>query len=152
MTTSVGDSTATVSWSPGDPIRFLLAVALLLSLPLVLTNVVMSRTRASLLRISNYGALIVPGDPTAHRVVSAVKIADYYLPGGRTCLVRSLAAETVLRLYAFEPDHQIGVTTESDTPMEAHSWLEYRNEVLIGELNDLDRYEPLASMDAGKEL
>lgn len=152
MTSPVGDSTVTSSWSPGDPVRLLLAVALLLSLPLVLTTVVMSRTRASLLRIGNHGRRFVLGDPTPHRVVSAVKIADYRLPGNRTCLVRSLAAETLLRLYAFEPDHKIGVATGSDASMEAHSWLEYDDEVLIGDVNDLNRYEPLPSIDAATEL
>ena len=152
MTLSVGDLTTNSSVSPGDPARILLAVALLLTLPLVLTNVVMSRTRASLLWISNRGARFVLGNPTPYRVVSAIKIADYRLPGDRTCLVRSMAAETLLRLYAFEPEHKIGVTTESDASMKAHSWLEYRDEVLIGDVDDLDRYEPLPSIDAATEL
>jgi hypothetical protein len=55
-------------------------------------------------------------------------------------------------LYAFEPDHKIGVATGSDASMEAHSWLEYDDEVLIGDVNDLNRYEPLPSIDAATEL
>lgn len=112
----------------------------------------MSRTRALLLWLGDHGARFVPGDPTPHRVVSAVQIADYRLPGDRSCLVRSLAAETLLRVYAFKPDHKIGVTTESDPSMKAHSWLEYQNEILIGDVDDLDQYEPLPSIDGESEL
>ena len=152
MTLPFGDSVETSSWSLGDLARVLLTIPLLLTLPVVLTVVVMSRTRASLLWFSNHGSRFVPGDPTPHRVVSAVKVADDRLPVSRSCLVRSLTAETMLQLYAFEPNHKIGVTTESTDSITAHSWLEYRGEVLIGDVDDLDRYEPLPSIDDTDEL
>lgn len=61
--------------------------------------------------------------------------------------MRSLTAEALLRLYGFTPKHRIGVAKETETEMKAHSWLEFQDDVLIGELEDLSRYEPLPSLE-----
>lgn len=66
--------------------------------------------------------------------------------------MRSLTAEALLRLYAFTPDHRIGVTKEKETDMKAHSWLEIDDNVLIGNLEDLSRYEPLPSLQMWDQL
>jgi hypothetical protein len=83
--------------------------------------------------------MLVVGSPTPTRIVWAVEAADHDLPGDRTCLVRSLTAETLLRLYGYHPRHQIGVT-KTNEGMEAHSWLEYGSDVLIGDIENLSEY------------
>lgn len=138
-----------LSASTGDKFRLLLSVVLL---PVVSTGIdpfSFSRVRAVLLWTAGASSTLTPGTPTPVRTVWAVKTADRQLPGDRTCLVRSLTGETLLRLYDFSPDHRIGVDKGADGTVEAHSWLEHDGRILIGELDDLCRYEPLASLNHG---
>ncbi|AEH38931.1 lasso peptide biosynthesis B2 protein [Halopiger xanaduensis] len=145
----MGRTPSFLSYSVGDQVRVLAAVALLLSLPPVLVVIRFERVRRFLLRASDVAAVAIPGDPTPARIVSATEAADRQLPGSRTCLVRSLTTETLLRLYAFTPDHRIGVTKGSDGAVKAHSWLEFDGEILIGDLEDLSQYEPLPPLNRG---
>lgn len=131
----------------GDMFRVLLAEALLLSLPFAFAVGPFVKVRRKIVWISERGAQIVPGTPTHSRVVSAVEVADYQLLGSRRCLVRSSAGEALLLLYGFTPDHRIGVTKEADGEFAAHSWLELDGDVILGELNDLARFDPLPSLD-----
>ena len=143
---------AFLSSSLGDQARVILATALLISVSVGFAIGSFSRIRHGLVRASTTLAPVVPGTPTAERVVSAVDVADRSLPGHRTCLMRSLTAETLLRLYAFTPEHRIGVTTETTDGMKAHSWLELHDTVLIGDLENLSQYEPLPSLQMWEEI
>ena len=141
-----------LSYSFGDQARILVAAALLLSLPPVLVVVRFERVRHVLLRLTDAASVAIPGNPTPARIVSATEVADRHLPGSRKCLVRSLTTETILRLYAFTPEHRIGVAKASDDDMKAHSWLEFDGEVLIGDLKNLSQYEPLPPLDRRDDL
>ncbi|GAA0540587.1 lasso peptide biosynthesis B2 protein [Halorubrum ejinorense] len=138
---------AFLSSRPGDQLRVALSALLLVSVSIGFIIGSFSRIRHSLLRLCGPASLFVPGNPAAERVVSAVDAADRQVPGDRTCLMRSLTAEALLRLYGFTPEHRIGVTKATDTEMKAHSWLELRDDVLIGDLENLSRYEPLPSLE-----
>lgn len=134
---------------PGDQAR-LLAAALLL--PFVRVAVVVApfaRLRRGLVAIANGVAPLIPGDPAPERVSWAVDVADRYLPGDRTCLMRSLTAETLHRLYGHDVAHRIGVDPSEPGDVAAHSWIERDGEVILGGLEDLDRYEPLGDLDDG---
>jgi len=139
---------AFLSAKPGDQFRLLIASALLLSLPFIFPIGSFARIRRVMLRVSERGEWIVQGTPKYSRVVLAVKVADSQLPGSRTCLVRSSTAEVLLRLYGFTPEHRIGVAKEDSGEISAHSWLKLDGEVIIGELDDLPRFDPLPSLDA----
>jgi hypothetical protein len=102
--------------------------------------------------ISKRAVRIVPGTPTHIRVVSAVKLADHHLPGSRKCLTRSSTAEVLLLLYGFAPEHRIGVAKEGDGEISAHSWLKLDDEVIIGELDDHARFDPLPSLEATEAI
>ncbi len=91
----------------------------------------------------------IPGSPTPVELASLVESADWYLPGSRTCLVRSLTAETLLRLYGYSPVHQIGVKKDTTDELEAHSWIEYEDDILLGDLEDLSAYSRLPPLDRG---
>jgi len=143
--------------SLGDQLRVLVALVLLVSVSIGFIVGSFSRLRRHLLWASDAVTHLVPGNPTPERVVSAVDVADRLVPGHRTCLMRSLTAEAMLRLYGFAPDHRIGVTKEggteeTDAEMKAHSWLELRNDVLIGDVGNLSQYEPLPSLEMGDRL
>lgn len=137
---------------PGDQARITLAAVLLVSISLWFSIGSFSQIRKYLLWFCDVSSSIVLGAPTPERIVSAVDVADRHVPGDRTCLMRSLTAEALLRLYAFTPDHRIGVTKEKETDMKAHSWLEIDDNVLIGNLEDLSRYEPLPSLQMWDQL
>ena len=141
-----------LSSRPGDQARATLAAVLLVSVSIGFFIGSFSRVRRYLLWLCDAFSSIVPGAPDPERIVSAVDAADRYVPGHRTCLMRSLTAEALLRLYGFEPHHRIGVTKEAETDMKAHSWLELHDDVLIGDLEELSRYEPLPSLRMWDQL
>lgn len=140
-----------LSYPFGTQARLLAAAALLVSLAVGIVVAPFARVRDALLWLADRAAAVVPGDPKPGRVVAAVEVADGELPGERTCLVRSLTAETLLRLYGHAPEHRIGVDPDAEGGMKAHSWLEYGGEILIGDLEDLSRYEPLPPLDGGND-
>lgn len=131
--------------SPGHYPRVAAAACLLLTVRVAVVALPFAKLRRALLRAADASRRVVPGEPIPAAVVQAVEIADRALPGDRSCLVRSLSAETLLRLYGVVPVHRIGVDPEDD--LEAHSWLELDDEVLIGDLEDLARYEPLPALE-----
>lgn len=137
--------------SLGDRIRVVVASVLLLFAWGSLAVAPFSRVRTLLVRFGNAGSAVVVGNPTPARIAATVDVADRFLPGDRTCLVRSMAAETLLRLHAVTPEHRIGVAKQPDGSMKAHSWLEFEDDVLIGDLDDLSQYEPLPPLDRGDE-
>jgi hypothetical protein len=53
-------------------------------------------------------------------------------------------------MYGHEPTHRLGVDKDSEDGVKAHSWLEYDGEILVGDLPDLDRYEPLPPLESGR--
>jgi len=100
-----------------------------------------ARLRAALLWAADKAG--VPGSPSPSRIVWAVHVVDQRLPGERKCLVRSLTAEVLLHLYGFSPTHRIGVDRTTEGDIQAHSWLVWNDDVLIGQLPDLDSFEEL---------
>jgi len=129
-----------------DGPRVLVAVVLLLVAQVGLVVWSLSGLRAVLVHLADRASPLVPGSPSPARTVRAVGVADNRLPGNRTCLMRSLTSETLLRLYGYDPTHRIGVDKAGDD-VEAHSWIEHDGEVLIGGQGDLSRFEPLPPLD-----
>lgn len=147
------DTLQTFLSSPlGDQVRVSVSALLLASVSVGFVVGSFSRIRRYLLWLCDRVSAFVPGGPTPDQVVSAVDVADRLTPGDRSCLVRSLTAEALLRLYGFTPEHRIGVAKETDDEMKAHSWLELRNDVLIGDVENLSQYEPLPSLEMGDRI
>jgi hypothetical protein len=131
----------------GDQLRLLAASCLLL---LVWGGVVIlpfDWFRRQITRFGNLGGKFSIGSPSAARIAHTVDIADKHLPGGRTCLVRSLSTEVLLRLYNRKFTHRIGVDRTAEGSVRAHSWIEHDGEVLIGQLENLDAFEPLPPLE-----
>lgn len=140
-----------ISWlrarPPGDRARIVVAAGLLVGVSLAVEIVQFARLRAALVSAGRRSERIVPGAPTAERVANTVDLVDQGLPSERTCLVRSLTAETLLRAYGHTPRHRIGVDRDAAGGIEAHSWLEDGDQILIGTVDDLSRYEPLPPLN-----
>jgi hypothetical protein len=71
------------------------------------------------------------------RVAWAVAAVARRLPG-MSCLVQSLAADTLLRRRGYHPDLHIGVRTA--VPLEAHAWVECEGRIVAGDVPDLAAY------------
>ena len=71
----------------------------------------------------------------------AVTTAGNQIPG-TTCLPRALVAHALCRRYGHPSHLYVGVDRESDE-FAAHSWVESREDVVVGDEVDLDRYEML---------
>lgn len=57
-----------------------------------------------------------------------------------TCFPRALTAKTLLAQAGFESTLRIGITKSLEGKLEAHAWLERDGQVIIGDLEDLQRY------------
>lgn len=130
----------------GDQLRLLSGAVLLVSFSIAFAVGSFSRIRRYLLYVASHISPVVPGSPAPEQVIAAVTTADRYVPGYRTCLMRSLSAEVLLRLYGVVPVHYIGVDNTTDE-FEAHSWLEYEGRILIGDTVDLSKFETLPPLD-----
>lgn len=130
----------------GDQLRLLGGAVLLVSFSIAFAVGSFSRIRRYLLYVASRISPVVPGSPAPEQVIAAVTTADRYVPGYRTCLMRSLSAEVLLRLYGVVPVHYIGVDNTTDE-FEAHSWLEYEGRILIGDTVDLSKFETLPPLD-----
>lgn len=136
------------SLPPGDQFRLGAAVCLLLVSWGGVFIISFSKVRWLLIRIGTFGEKITPGNPTAERVARTVDVADTHVPGNRTCLVRSLSVEALLRAYNYTFIHRIGINRTTDGHVQAHSWIEYDDKVLIGQLDELDTFQPLPPLDS----
>ena len=94
-----------------------------------------------------------PLDPsTRDRVVRAVDVAAYFIPGA-SCLPRSLAAQRLLWRRGFATRIRIGVAKRGPARLAAHAWLEDADGGLVYDPENRSEYTPLPpleSMDADK--
>jgi hypothetical protein len=80
--------------------------------------------------------------PARERIAWAVTVASAYVPGGRNCLVRALATETMLRGFGYDGELRIGVARAADGQLRAHAWLESAGRPIMGDF-ELDKYVTL---------
>lgn len=80
-----------------------------------------------------------PIDPAL--VALAVRRASRVVPAS-TCLAQALATQMMLARRGITVEVRIGVARDEHRSFEAHAWVELGGRVLIGNLNDLDRFEP----------
>ncbi len=64
------------------------------------------------------------------------------LPGEFDCLDRAVAGNALLAASGYRGRIRLGVDKRDDA-FEAHAWIEWNDEVLIGDLDDLDRFRTL---------
>jgi hypothetical protein len=64
-----------------------------------------------------------------------------------TCLNRALAGQALLARYGYESKLEIGVAKNEDLQFEAHAWLVFGEQILIGG-PEVDHYTSLATWNA----
>jgi hypothetical protein len=77
------------------------------------------------------------------RIPWAVNVADTVTPVAYSCLMRAIVAETIFAAHGYEAAVQLGVN-KSTEGFNAHAWVEHRDEVVLGELDDLAEYRRLS--------
>lgn len=81
-----------------------------------------------------------PVDPAL--VTRAVQRASRVILASR-CLPQALATYSMLARRGIRADVRFGVAKDGHRGFEAHAWVELDGAVVIGQLHDLHRYEPL---------
>ncbi|HLY41341.1 MAG TPA: lasso peptide biosynthesis B2 protein [Terracidiphilus sp.] len=71
------------------------------------------------------------GEAAAKRVVWAIEAVGRRMPGA-TCLVKALAARSMLARCGYATDLRIGVSKDAAKRFIAHAWLEWRGSILLG--------------------
>lgn len=89
--------------------------------------------------------------PAAHgvklgQIIWAVNISSRYMPGGAKCLAKALTTQALMQTYGYQPELKIGVAKSDTGAFQAHAWIEYQGEVVMGHLDDLDSFTPLPSL------
>lgn len=79
---------------------------------------------------------------TADELVWCIEAAKQYLPAA-TCLTCSMAAQVLLRRNGYTSTLRIGVARGGRGDLEAHAWVECDGRVVVGEVDNLNRYTPL---------
>jgi hypothetical protein len=80
------------------------------------------------------------------KIVRAVDMSSFYMFGNVKCLARALTTQTLLKWHGYAPDFKLGVTRSDSGQLEAHAWVEYEGEVIVGDLYNLDGFVPFASI------
>lgn len=81
------------------------------------------------------------GDVPLERIAWAVVNAGARVPGA-TCLERALAAQLLFGRRGYASSLQIGVAKNDH--VQAHAWVEYDGDVVVGDCPELEQYEVLS--------
>ncbi len=99
--------------------------------------------------------LIVSQTPTVAEMIWAVDASSWYALKPARCLARAFTLYLLMQWFGHVPTLQIGVAKPSESTngaagpskIEAHAWIEYQNQVILGQIRDLERFAPLPSIE-----
>lgn len=74
---------------------------------------------------------VISDIPTS-RLAWSVRVASQYVPGA-TCLTNALTGYSLFSQHGYPSMVKIGVGKSVEGEFEAHAWLEYAGEVVVGE-------------------
>jgi hypothetical protein len=77
------------------------------------------------------------------QIVWAIELSTQFSPGGAKCLARALTMQTLMQQQGYDSQLQIGVIHQPTEEFQAHAWIEYQGEIVIGMLPDLEKYKAL---------
>jgi hypothetical protein len=89
----------------------------------------------------------LPTQQPINQIRWAVNASTRYMPRQAKCLARALTLQILMQYYGYQPELRIGVAKTDAGMMEAHAWLEYQGNVVIGNLPDLDRYVVMPALE-----
>jgi hypothetical protein len=121
----------------------LAALRLLWLVRIGLWTVSFRRLRGMLLRMEQSAP--EKGGATPDELVWCIEAAKRYVPAA-TCLTCSMAAQVLLRRNGHASTLRIGVARGGPGNLQAHAWVECDGRVVVGEVENLDRYTPLPAL------
>lgn len=128
----------------------LCACGLLNFIRLLLWRFPFGKVRAWLAAFSSKWTTTTPGLTISVPFIAwAVSAASRHTPGGAMCLVKALTTQLLLNHYGYTHQLHIGVTRNAQQVFEAHAWVEYEGQVIMGYLDNLDQFNRLTT--AGTE-
>src|SRR5689334_2823558 len=83
---------------------------------------------------------------SARQLAWAVGVAADWLPGEYKCLPRAYAAHWLLARHGHAAELQVGVARDAQGKVEAHAWVVYQGEVLVGWVEDMQRFVRLPDL------
>lgn len=83
------------------------------------------------------------------RVTAAVRTISRYIPAA-TCLTQALATQLLLTWRGCATKLKIGVAKGSDGQLQAHAWVEWGGQVIIGGSEDLGQFTVLPTDESGR--
>ena len=83
---------------------------------------------------------------TLRQVLWAVNLSTRFTPGGAKCLVRALTTKVLLDQRRCPVDFKIGVAKTDAGALDAHAWIEFQGQVIIGQVNKLSEYTTMPSL------
>jgi len=89
------------------------------------------------------GTKLIPADVIIRLFVAACRIVPF-----STCLSRAMAGQQLLTRYGYSPIFHIGVAREGQQALEAHAWLSLDENLILGNIPDLDRFRELPPLQA----
>jgi hypothetical protein len=78
------------------------------------------------------------------RIPPAIRCASRHLPGTYACLAQAVVGEALLAASGYRATVRLGVSGRA-AEFEAHAWVERRGDVVLGDLDDLDRFRQLTT-------
>jgi len=126
---------------------FLLLASIRIGLHLLSFKVLMRMIRKACQ--TDFQSVVAAPSPVEN-IAQAVDGISRYMPGKTKCLARALTAKVLLHQQGYVPKLQIGVAKSDHGSLEAHAWIEYEGQIVIGNLRDLSRFIPLPSVEGVK--
>jgi hypothetical protein len=74
-----------------------------------------------------------------------VNISSYYMPA--LCLARALTTKVLMNQQGYTPQLRIGVTKGQAGKLEAHAWVDYQGQVVMGNLPNLSQFNALMPIE-----
>lgn len=128
----------------GDPptLLFGTAAALLLSSIVLLRVVGLERSLTALQWVA--GGVPTRAIGTTETIPRAVELASRRMPIPFSCLERAVVCHVMFDATGASSELRLGVD-KTGRQLNAHAWVERDGAVVIGDIDDLDRYRPLSS-------
>lgn len=105
-------------------------------------------------------AYLFPVSPPITEWVHAIDIASWYTLKQARCLSRALTLYLLMKWCGYCPTLRIGVAKSNavgtnpdadfggqQTRIEAHAWVEHNEQVILGQIRDLERFTVLPSIE-----
>ncbi|MEM9219180.1 MAG: lasso peptide biosynthesis B2 protein [Cyanobacteria bacterium P01_F01_bin.150] len=84
-------------------------------------------------------------------LVWAIKRSSTLPLGKMKCLGQALVLQSMMSLSGHTSKVCFGVAKGDNTQIEAHAWVEYQDQIIVGQINNMSRFYPLNTWVASRK-